>query len=153
MIDIHEYTLRDLKADEITGAFKMLAWHDPESLNDAEIDGALKLFGGDQERALSPSEKKKSLKYKQIDFTHYSCFMAFIMSHGDECGIAGKDYNEGKNTVKVVALSSYFTPNKCEGLRNKPKIFFTQACRGTQRDVLPTMDDTSYKPLKDGMYV
>ena len=153
MIVIHECTLKDLKADEITGAFKMLAWHDPESLNDTEIDGAFKLFRGDQERALSPSEKKKDLKYKQIDFTNYSCFMAFIMSHGDECGIAGTDYKKGKNTIKVDTLSSYFTPNKCEGLKNKPKIFFIQACRGTKRDVLPTMDDTSSKPLKESMYV
>ena len=79
--------------------------------------------------------------------------MAFIMSHGGETGISGKDDLNATNTVKADTLSSYFTPSQCEGLRDKPKVFFIQACRGTERDVLPTMDDTSYKPLKDGMYV
>ena len=153
MIKFHEYTLKDLKADEIIGAFKMLAQHNLNSLGNTEIDGALKLFGKDKQLTSFIEKMKECLKCRPIDFTKYSCFMAFILSHGDEKGIAGKDYHNDTNLVKVDMLSSYFTPNQCEGLKNKPKIFFIQACRGSQRDVLPTMDDTSYKPLTEGMSI
>ena len=147
MIVFHKYTLTDLKADEIHGAFKMLATHDPDSLRDTEIDGALKLFGLDENLSLpSTDEKKASLEFMQVDFIKFGCFMAFIMSHGDEKGIAGKD----SNMVKIDTLSSYFAPSQCEGLRDKPKVFFVQACRGNQLDLV-TVDDTSFKAPTDGM--
>ena len=146
-IVFHEHILKNLTADEIHGAFKMLAKHDPDPLSDAELDGALKLYGLDEilPPTLPVENKKKALKKVQkINFDQYSCFMAFIMSHGNEDGIAGKDVR----MVKVNTLSSYFTPNQCEGLGNKPKIFFIQACRGPQLDKL---DDISYQAATDSM--
>ena len=151
MIFFHEYTLTDLKADEINGAFKMLAKYNLDSLSDTEIDGALKLFGQDKDLSSSTVDKRESLKYKQIDFYRYGCFMAFIMSHGDEKGIAGRDSTKNSNMVKIDTLSSYFAPSQCEGLRNKPKVFFVQACRGDQIGALVEVDDTSFNAPTDGM--
>ena len=155
MIDFHDHILRNLTADEIHGAFKMLSMHDPSSLKDTEIDGALKLFGLDEALSLptiETREKRVSLKFPKIVFYKYSCFMAFIMSHGDEKGIAGKDSKKDTNMIKIDTLSNYFAPSKCEGLRDKPKIFFVQACRGNQFDEITT-DDISSKALTEGSYV
>ena len=147
MIVFHEYTLKDLTADEIKGAFKMLATNDPTSLSSTEVEGALKLF--DEDESTTPVDKKRIRlkKFEKIDFKKYSCFMAFIMSHGNEKGITGKDGNQ----VEIETLSSFFTPDQCEGLKDKPKIFFIQACRGSQKDVVGVMDDISYPAPTDGM--
>ena len=149
MIVFHEYTLKDLTADEIRGAFKMLATQDPNSLSEPEVEGALKLFDEDEGAASVEKKINRLKKFKQVDFKNHSCFMAFIMSHGNEEGITGKDGNQ----VEIETLSSYFTPDQCEGLKDKPKIFFIQACRGRQRDVVATMDDTSYLAPTDGTYI
>ena len=68
--------------------------------------------------------------------------MAFIMSHGNEKGIVGID----GSSVTAETLSSYITPKECKQLENKPKIFFIQACRGSDMDIV--MDE--FKAAKDG---
>lgn len=72
------------------------------------------------------------------DFTQYTQFVFIIMSHGDKDAIEGVD----GALVKVAQLMSQFSVRECETLRNKPKLFFIQACRGKlsdpRKDRLPT---------------
>lgn len=149
VIVFHEHILKDLTADEIKGAFKMLGKPDPTSLNDQELTGAIKLFYPPSQHAslvsLPIDTKKAILSNRRVDFNKYSCFMAFIMSHGNRKGIAGTD---GKQ-VKVDTLSGYITPKECEVLKDKPKIFFIQACRGSNVDIM--MDE--FQAFKDSTYV
>ena len=146
-IVFHEHVLKDLTADEMKGAFKMLGKPNPVSLTDQEMKGAIKLLYPPSKHAslvsLDMDTKKAILSNCQIiDFSKYNCFMAFIMSHGNEKGIAGTD----GNSVTAETLSSYITPKECKQLENKPKIFFIQACRGKEVDIV----DDEFKAAKDG---
>ena len=144
-IVFHEHVLKDLTVDEMKGAFKVLGKPDLESLSDQEMRGAIKLFYPPKEHAsllsLDIGTKKVILRKCEIDFSKYSCFMAFIMSHGNEKGIAGTD----GNSVTADTLSSYITPKECKQLENKPKIFFIQACRGSEVDI----ETDEFKAAKD----
>ena len=145
-IVFHEHVLKDLTADEMKGAFKMLGKPNLDSFNDQEMQGAIKLFFPPSDCAEFASLGKKGkihmLKKCQIDFTKYNCFMAFIMSHGNKNGISGID----GNSVTADTLSSYITPKECKQLEDKPKIFFIQACRGKEMDIV----DDEFKAAKDG---
>ena len=145
-IVFHEHILKDLTADEMKGAFKMLGKPNLDSFNDQEMQGAIKLFHPPSDCAEFASLGKKGkilmLKKCQIDFTKYNCFMAFIMSHGNEKGIAGID----NKLVTAETLSGYITPKECKQLENKPKIFFIQTCRGKEVDIV----NDEFKAAKDG---
>ena len=148
-IVFHKHIVKDLTKNQMIGAFKMLGKPDPSSLSDEEMVGAIKLFyPPDEIDALVelPKVSKKTIlnSCQKVDFEKYSCFMAFMMSHGNKKGIAGTD---GK-LCEVDSLSSYLTPKECQELKNKPKIFFLQYCRGSNVDTL-TMD--TFQAPKDGM--
>ena len=53
-------------------------------------------------------------------------FICFISSHGGKDGVYGVD----SIPVSVDELSKVLEPDECSHLRDKPKIFFIQACRG-----------------------
>nr|ACP41139.1 caspase 8 [Tubifex tubifex] len=63
------------------------------------------------------------------DHSMYDCFVCCILSHGALGTVYGCD---GK-TVRVYDLMSYFKGASCPSLRGKPKIFFVQACQGTEK--------------------
>ena len=144
-IKFHKYDLENLKADEMEGAFKRLAKHDvtTEYLSDAEIEGAWKLHYKPNDTINSEAKRQVLGDSHSVNFNDYNCFMAFIMSHGDENGIAGTD----EISVHVNTLSSHIS--ECEGLKDKPKIFFIQACRGGKKNVVKL--DGSYPARTDGM--
>ncbi len=56
-----------------------------------------------------------------------------ILAHGTKrdtiIGIDGKE-------IPIDTILEVFCANKCQGLIGKPKLFFFQACRGTQRETL-----------------
>ena len=63
--------------------------------------------------------------YAQRDFTNDSCIILFIMSHGGEHGtiLASDDIQ--------VNLNDFIQPFKnADTLKDKPRLFFVQACRG-----------------------
>lgn len=72
------------------------------------------------------------------DLSKFTEFVFIIMSHGDSDAIEGI----GGSFVKVAQLMSQFSAIKCPTLRDKPKLFFIQACRGQlsdpRKDRLPT---------------
>jgi hypothetical protein len=62
----------------------------------------------------------------EIDLKQYDVFVLFIMSHGTNGEILGKD----AKPVKIDDIVEKFDGKNCEGLRDKPKLFFFQACQG-----------------------
>ncbi|XP_075385123.1 caspase-8 isoform X1 [Tenrec ecaudatus] len=64
--------------------------------------------------------------YRKMDHSDKDCFICCILSHGDKGVIYGIDGQE----AAISQLTSYFTGSKCPSLKDKPKIFFIQACQG-----------------------
>ncbi|XP_041378643.1 caspase-7-like isoform X2 [Gigantopelta aegis] len=69
----------------------------------------------------------------------FDCLVCIIMSHGEDGLLFGTDLEY----VKVNDLSSYFQPDRCKNLIDKPKIFFIQACRGEKWQVGRTKYDST----------
>ncbi|XP_018546419.1 LOW QUALITY PROTEIN: caspase-3-like [Lates calcarifer] len=62
----------------------------------------------------------------------HSCFASFVcvlLSHGDEGVFFGTD-----GSIELKYLTSLFRGDRCKSLVGKPKLFFIQACRGTDLD-------------------
>ncbi|XP_032465213.1 caspase-7 isoform X1 [Phocoena sinus] len=63
------------------------------------------------------------------DHRNSACFACILLSHGEENLIYGTD---GKTAIKD--LTAHFRGDRCKTLLEKPKLFFIQACRGTELD-------------------
>lgn len=61
----------------------------------------------------------------------YSCFVCCILSHGTIGAIYGAD----GRTVPIKDLTGLFKASSCPGLGGKPKVFFIQACQGTEKQI------------------
>ncbi|XP_030305365.1 caspase-3 [Calypte anna] len=68
-------------------------------------------------------------KVSDEDHSKRSSFVCVLLSHGDEGFIYGTD-----GPLELKALTSLFRGDKCRSLAGKPKLFFIQACRGTDLD-------------------
>ncbi|TDG52399.1 hypothetical protein AWZ03_001229 [Drosophila navojoa] len=60
------------------------------------------------------------------DHSQNDCFALVVMSHGDEGKVYAKDM-----AYPVERLWNPFLGDSCKTLVNKPKLFFIQACRGS----------------------
>lgn len=63
------------------------------------------------------------------DHGSYASFVCVLLSHGDEGVFFGTD-----GSVELKYLTSLFRGDRCKSLVGKPKLFFIQACRGTDLD-------------------
>ncbi|XP_069913304.1 caspase-7 isoform X1 [Oryctolagus cuniculus] len=63
------------------------------------------------------------------DHTNSACFACILLSHGEENLIYGKD-----GVIPIKDLTAHFRGDRCKTLLEKPKLFFIQACRGTELD-------------------
>ncbi|XP_044046697.1 caspase-3a [Siniperca chuatsi] len=63
------------------------------------------------------------------DHRCYASFVCVLLSHGDEGVFFGTD-----GSVELKYLTSLFRGDRCKSLVGKPKLFFIQACRGTDLD-------------------
>ncbi|KAG8517409.1 Caspase-7 [Galemys pyrenaicus] len=63
------------------------------------------------------------------DHKNSACFVCIILSHGDQGSIYGTD---GLTSIKELA--AHFRGDRCKTLLEKPKLFFIQACQGTEFD-------------------
>ncbi|NXC20575.1 CASP3 protein, partial [Corythaeola cristata] len=63
------------------------------------------------------------------DHSKRSSFVCVLLSHGDEGFIYGTD-----GPLELKAVTSLFRGDRCRSLAGKPKLFFIQACRGTELD-------------------
>ncbi|XP_078614779.1 caspase-2-like isoform X2 [Branchiostoma floridae x Branchiostoma japonicum] len=64
------------------------------------------------------------------DHKDRSCCIVFLMSHGQEGCIMGRDGQR----VKLKDIFRLFDNIHCESLLGKPKLFFIQSCRGANVD-------------------
>ncbi|KAJ0050230.1 hypothetical protein NL108_014310, partial [Boleophthalmus pectinirostris] len=72
------------------------------------------------------------------DHSQNASFVCVILSHGKEDKIYGTD-----DYIELDKLTRCFKGDRCKSLREKPKLFFIQACRGIKRDpgvVRPNQD-------------
>ena len=69
------------------------------------------------------------LAASEEDHRNSACFACILLSHGEENLIYGTD---GKTAIKD--LTAHFRGDRCKTLLEKPKLFFIQACRGTELD-------------------
>ncbi|XP_069610442.1 caspase-7 isoform X2 [Ranitomeya imitator] len=65
----------------------------------------------------------------QQNHSDSSCFACILLSHGEEGQIYGID-----GAMAIKSLTSLFRGDKCKSLVGKPKLFFIQACRGSEFD-------------------
>ncbi|XP_035179722.1 caspase-3 [Oxyura jamaicensis] len=63
------------------------------------------------------------------DHSKRSSFVCVLLSHGEEGLIYGTD-----GPLELKVLTSLFRGDNCRSLAGKPKLFFIQACRGTELD-------------------
>lgn len=75
-----------------------------------------------QMRALLTSASKE-------DHSMSAMFVCVMLSHGDEGTIFGTD-----GCMELKELTRLFRGNHCTSLAGKPKLFFIQACRGSELD-------------------
>lgn len=83
-------------------------------------------------------------KVAQEDHSDHASFVCVILSHGDEGIIFGTDGFE-----KLDVLTRYFKGDKCKTLVGKPKLFFIQACRGSDFDGGIETDAVEVEPSAD----
>ncbi|XP_073451968.1 caspase-7-like [Aquarana catesbeiana] len=63
------------------------------------------------------------------DHSDSACFACILLSHGEEGQIYGTD-----GVMAIKTLTTFFRGDKCQSLVGKPKLFFIQACRGSDFD-------------------
>ncbi|XP_037327196.2 caspase-3a [Pungitius pungitius] len=63
------------------------------------------------------------------DHSCYASFVCVLLSHGDDGVFFGTD-----GSVPLKCLTSLYRGDCCKSLVGKPKLFFIQACRGTELD-------------------
>ena len=87
---------------------------------------------------LTVEQMKSNLNgISENDFKRYGAFFLIILSHGSQYGICGTDsmQNQPGNVLNVERdVLPLFTNNNCPTLREKPKVFIMQACRGDMDD-------------------
>ncbi|XP_059175782.1 caspase-3-like [Physella acuta] len=72
---------------------------------------------------------RKLQEVARQDHKDSSCFVCVILTHGEEGYVFGTD-----DKVPIDDLVAPFKGHNCKSLAAKPKIFFIQACRGTELD-------------------
>ncbi|XP_021452918.1 caspase-8 isoform X3 [Oncorhynchus mykiss] len=76
-----------------------------------------------REKILSLLAELRNRDHSQMD-----CLVCCVLSHGLEGGVYGVDGLE----VSVRELTEPFSGLECSSLRDKPKLFFIQACQGNK---------------------
>ncbi|KAH9518589.1 Caspase-7 [Bulinus truncatus] len=103
----------DVDAVNMSGLFKTMGFENVITLHDLTV-----VQMRDQLR-----------KVASLDHSDSSCFMCVILSHGEEGYVFGTD-----EKISIDQLVFPFKGHRCKSLAGKPKIFFIQACRGTELD-------------------
>ncbi|XP_044525334.1 caspase-10 [Gracilinanus agilis] len=75
------------------------------------------------------------------------CFVCCVLTHGE----SGSVFSSDEEKIAIHELTSYFRAHRCPGLANKPKLFFFQACQGSniQESVLLEEDAKTSPPVLD----
>lgn len=73
--------------------------------------------------------KQVLMSVSKEDHSGAASFICVLLSHGDEGVFFGTD-----GSIELKYLTSLFRGDRCKSLVGKPKLFFVQACRGTDLD-------------------
>ncbi|KAL3853874.1 hypothetical protein ACJMK2_013173 [Sinanodonta woodiana] len=76
------------------------------------------------------------LETSRRDHSKYDCFVCCVLSHGIEGNIIGSNTKE----IPISKLTYFFQSARCPSLARKPKVFFFQACQGTEKQTGHTVD-------------
>ena len=96
----------------------------------AELFQSFLLFHVRQERDVKINQLLHILEDLQKEnHSKYCMFAMVILSHGDEGGVV---YCSDGVSITIEQISNYFTTDNCPSLRDKPKLFLVQACRGKE---------------------
>lgn len=68
---------------------------------------------------------------KLPELSQHDTFVSIILTHGDDGRVV---YGTDASRLKVDEILPCFTNENCPQLKNKPKLFFIQACRGRNHD-------------------
>jgi len=79
-------------------------------------------------------------KERQNQKSGANAFVLCILSHGAENVIVGTD----GETIPIDTITAMFDGGSCPQLSKKPKIFFFQACQGSEYLFAPSSTSTSY---------
>ncbi|XP_050984146.1 caspase-3b [Labeo rohita] len=77
-------------------------------------------------------------KVSREDHSHSAMFVCVLLSHGEDEMIFGTD-----DCIKMKELFALFKGDCCRSLVGKPKLFFIQACRGSELDAGIEADSVS----------
>ena len=86
------------------------------------------------------------------DHSRYDCFVLWLMSHGEKDFVYGTDGEK----IKLDKVRELFSNSSCSSLDGKPKVVFTQACRGDGEEFVasdwssPALASQKSLPLPDG---
>ncbi|XP_067658725.1 caspase-3-like [Haliotis asinina] len=69
-------------------------------------------------------------KERQVSHDSYDCFVCVILSHGTRGGVYGVD----GEVANIQEVTDMFNGQNCRTLVGKPKLFFIQACQGSEKD-------------------
>ncbi|XP_041638352.1 caspase-3-like [Cheilinus undulatus] len=105
--------------------------------NGTDVDGAnaIKIFSGLGYKIRFTNDQtvdqihQLMFQVSQEDHSQSASFACVLLSHGEEGGIYGTDGFE-----KIENFTRYFKGDRCSTLVGKPKLFFIQACRGSDLD-------------------
>lgn len=84
--------------------------------------------------------KKAMDEYRSKDHRPYDCFVCCILSHGRKGVMFGTDDKE----VAIRDITSYFSASRCPSLQKKPKVFFIQACQGSEKQDGVTVEEDGF---------
>ena len=88
---------------------------------------------------LTRREYIKAQNYiRALNHSEYDSFFCVIMSHGNE---KGEVIFSNEKPLRKDRIVAQFSPKYCEQLKEKPKIFIFQACRGTTGKSIRTQTD------------
>lgn len=116
----------------------------PRNGTDLDAATAMKVFSslGYKMRVTNDQTVKQMtqllLSVSQEDHSNSASFVCVLLSHGDEGIIYGTDGPE-----KFENLTKCFKGDRCKSLVGKPKLFFIQACRGSELDDGATVETDS----------
>lgn len=102
---------------------------------DVDAANAMKVFGklGYKVKVYNDQSveqmKQVLISVSKEDHSCSASFVCVLLSHGDEGVFFGTD-----GSVELKYLTSLFRGDRCKSLVGKPKLFFIQACRGTDLD-------------------
>ncbi|TSN95700.1 Caspase-3 [Bagarius yarrelli] len=116
---------------------------------DVDAGNAMKTFGklGYKVKVFNDQTvdqiKKVLTAVARDDHSRCASFVCVLLSHGDEGVFFGTD-----GAVELKTLTSLFRGDRCTSLAGKPKLFFIQACRGTDLDPGIEVDSGSDDTMK-----